>query len=207
MPGLFLCLDGVDGAGKSTQVRLLAEWFRQRGRQVVTLRDPGGTPLGESLREILLHRQEIPLCMTAEMLLYMASRAQLVADVIAPALKSDQVVVADRYLLANAVYQGSAGGMDVDRIWSVGELATDGLFPALTCILDLPVEVAMQRIDRGLDRLESRGMEYMQKVRAGFLAESRRLGSRATIIDASAAPETIHKQILAAVQQRGLDGD
>ncbi len=199
MSGLFLSLDGIDGAGKSTQVARLTEWFQQRGRQVIAPRDPGSTALGEALREILLHRQEIPLSMTAEMLLYMASRAQLVSQIIRPALAAGQVVIADRYLLANVVYQGCAGGQDVEQIWQVGQIATAGLMPDLTCILDLPVAVAMGRLNRGLDRLESRGQEYLQLVRDGFRAQALRLGSAAMIIDASQPPDEIHACIVSAL--------
>ncbi len=204
MSGLFLSLDGVDGAGKSTQVQMLSQWFRQRGKQVLALRDPGGTPLGEALRDILLHRQEIPLSMTAEMLLYMASRAQLVSQIIRPALAADQVVIADRFLLANVVYQGWAGGENVDQIWSVGRIATGGLEPQLTCILDVPVELALQRINRGLDRLESRGAGYMQKVRDGYVQEAHNLGAKAEVIDASQAPAHIHARIIEAINAREL---
>ncbi len=196
MSGLFLSLDGVDGAGKSTQVARLIAWFEQQGRTVISPRDPGSTALGESLREILLHRQEIPLSMTAEMLLYMASRAQLVREVIRPALSAGQVVIADRYLLANVVYQGCAGGEDVEHIWQVGSIATGGLMPQLTIILDVPVEIALGRLSRGLDRLESRGPEYMRLVREGFLQQAQRLGDAAVIIDASRSPDEIHTAII-----------
>lgn len=204
MTGIFLSLDGIDGAGKSTQVTRLTEWFQGRGRQVIAPRDPGSTPLGEALRDILLHRQEIPLSMTAEMLLYMASRAQLVNQIIRPALAEGQVVIADRYLLANVVYQGCAGGQDVDQIWQVGQIATAGLMPDLTCILDLPVAVAMGRLKRGLDRLESRGQEYFQLVREGFQQQALRLGQTAIIIDASQSPDEIHARIIRALTDRQL---
>ncbi len=200
MSGVFISLDGVDGAGKSTQVRLLVEWFQKLGREVISLRDPGGTKLGEALREILLHRQEIPLAMTAEMLLYMASRAQLVAEIIRPALEAGSVVIADRYLLANVVYQGHAGGLATEQVWQVGAIATGGLSPHLTCILDLPVDVAMGRLSGGLDRLESRGVSYMEKVRNGFLVEASRLGDSAIVVDATQEPTSVHHQIVASVQ-------
>ena len=196
MSGLFLSLDGVDGAGKSTQVARLIAWFERQGRTVISPRDPGSTALGEALREILLHRQEIPLSMTSEMLLYMASRAQLVREVIHPALAAGQVVIADRYLLANVVYQGCAGGENVEHIWQVGSIATGGLMPQLTFILDVPVEVALGRLSRGLDRLESRGPEYMRLVRDGFLQQAQRLGDAAVIIDASQSPDEIHAAII-----------
>ncbi len=201
MRGMFVSLDGVDGAGKSTQVKLLIEWLQNRGREVVSIRDPGGTKLGEALREILLHRQEIPLAMTAEMLLYMASRAQLVSEIIRPALQDNKVVVADRYLLANVVYQGHAGGLPTESIWAVGSIATAGLTPNLTCVLDLPVEVAMQRLTGGLDRLESRGREYMEKVRRGFLLEASALADSAIVVDATLDVDSIHTQIVASIEK------
>ena len=185
MSGRLLCLDGVDGGGKSTQVRLLCEWLESLGQPTISIRDPGGTKLGETLRDVLLHRQEIPLCMTAEMLLYMASRAQLVCDVIKPALESGTNVVADRFLLANVVYQGVAGGLGVDAVWQVGQIATAGLRPDLTVILDVDVETAVRRIGGSMDRLESRGVDYLRKVRNGFLEESKRLGDRAAVVDAT----------------------
>ena len=156
--------------------------------------------MGEALREILLHRQEIPLCTSAEMLLYMASRAQLVDDIVRPALEQGKVVVSDRYLLSNVVYQGSAGGLDPDAIWAVGRVATGGLEPDLTIVLDIEPEVAAQRIARVLDRLESRGMGYMRKVRGGFQHESQRLQRPAQLLNASSSVEELHEQIKRCVQ-------
>lgn len=199
MPGFFISLDGVDGGGKSTQVRLLAEYLQTRGHDVLTFRDPGGTKLGEALREILLHRQEIPLTGTAEMLLYMASRAELVAESIRPALESGKTVVTDRFLLANVVYQGCAGGLDPSQLWQVGAIATGGLQPDLTIVLDIAVEQALGRIERGFDRLESRGTEYMENVRRGFLEQIAHLGSRAVVVDANAGIEMVQTRIREAV--------
>ena len=199
MPGLFISLDGVDGGGKSTQAAMLCGWYQQRGQETVSLRDPGGTQLGEALREILLHREEIPLCMTAEMLLYMASRAQLVSEVIRPALEQGKVVISDRYLPANVVYQGCAGGLPVDSLWQVGEIASGGLVPDLTIVMDLEVYIAMQRLGSHLDRLESRGADYMHRVRDGFLLEAKRLGNQAAVVDASQTVDAIHQEIIATV--------
>ena len=199
MPGVFISLDGVDGGGKSTQVRLLAEYLRTLGHDVITLRDPGGTKLGEALREILLHRQEIPLTGTAEMLLYMASRAELVAECIRPALESGKSVITDRFLLANVVYQGCAGELNPMQIWQVGEIATGGLQPDLTIVLDIDVKKALGRIERGFDRLESRGAEYMEKVRRGFLEQVSHFGTRAVVINANAEIEAVQTRIRTSV--------
>ncbi len=202
MPSFFLSIDGVDGAGKSTQIKLLQDWYASRGIQPRVVRDPGGTLLGEAVREILLHRKDIPLGMTAEMLLYMASRAQLVAERIQPALEAGEVVISDRYLLANVVYQGAAGGLDPETIWQVGSIATSGLSPDLTIILDLDVTLAQQRLTGEPDRLESRGVDFMAKVRTGFIEQSRRLGNRAVLIDASQSVEAIHTAITKAITER-----
>jgi dTMP kinase len=171
---MFFSFDGIDGTGKSTQMELFTEFLRGAGHDVLTCRDPGGTMLGERLREILLHKAEIPLSGCAEMLLYMASRAQLVDQVIRPALTQGRVVVCDRFLLANVVYQGYAGGLDVDDLWRVGAVAIGGVQPDLTCVLDMPVQAAARRIHREPDRMESRGLQFMERVRQGFLAEAAR---------------------------------
>lgn len=200
MNGRFLSIDGIDGCGKSTQIEMLAEWFQLQGTSTVVVRDPGGTKLGEALREILLHRDEIPLEMTAEMLLYMASRAQLMAEIIKPALEEDKVVIADRFLLANVVYQGSGGGLSTDAIWQVGRIATGDRLPDCTFLLDLAPEVSLQRIDRQLDRLERRGGVYMSQVRDGYLTESARMGARVVVIDGNQSPQSVHQQILEEVR-------
>jgi dTMP kinase len=165
---LFVSLDGPDGAGKSTQVARLVSWLRETGREVVTCRDPGGTPLGDRLRGILLDRHETEPCVRAEMLLYMASRAQLVEAVIRPALDRGAIVVCDRYLLANVVYQGFASGLAVEDVWRVGEVATGGLMPDLTIVLDLDPDIAASRVGRPRDRMEDRPREFQMRVREAY---------------------------------------
>src|SRR3954465_14439557 len=149
---MFCSFDGVDGVGKSTQIRLLEEALNARGGEVVTCRDPGGTPLGERLREILLDHHGISIHRRSEMLLYMASRAQLVEEVIRPALAAGKAVISDRYLLANVVYQGHAGGLKAEEVWRVGEVVVAGVMPRLTFLLDMPATRAAQRIKRAADR-------------------------------------------------------
>lgn len=204
MDGTLISIDGVDGCGKSTQLRMLQAWLETETGGVQSVRDPGGTKLGEALREVLLHRKDIPLCMSAEMLIYMASRAQLVNEIILPALERGETVLVDRFLLANVVYQGSAGGLETDTIWQVGEIATGGLVPDLTIVLDLDAEQAMARLSGEPDRLESRGLSFMQDVRSGFLTESKRLGERCVVIDASQSIESVHLEIKTAIQKRIL---
>jgi dTMP kinase len=197
--GEFLSLDGIDGTGKSTQCRLLADWLRGRGHEVTLCADPGGTAVGDALRSILLHHhgEMTPAC---EALLFMASRAQLVAEVIRPALDSGQIVVCDRFLLANVVYQGYGAGLDVDQLWNIGRLATGGLEPDLTLVLDLPLEIALGRRKRAPDRMESRAREYQEHVREGFLTEARRRPDRIRVIDATPSIEVVHQRICKEVQ-------
>ncbi|MFK7736530.1 MAG: dTMP kinase [Pirellulaceae bacterium] len=195
MQGKLLSVDGIDGCGKSTQIRLLGDWLETRGHEVVHVRDPGGTTLGENLREILLHRKEIAFGMRAEMLMYMSSRAQMVEEVMSPALEAGKVVLADRFLLANVVYQGSAGGLPTDIIWSVGAVATRGLEPDFTAVLDLSPETASARMGPERDRLESRGVEYMTRVREGFLEQAKQLGEKVQVFDATESVEQIHTRI------------
>jgi dTMP kinase len=191
----FLSFDGIDGTGKSTQCRLLVESLKQLGIPVTFAIDPGGTPLGAKLREILLHGKQDSLSARAEALLFMASRAELVDRVIRPALQRGEVVVSDRYLLANVVYQGHAGGMDVADLWSVGQFSTAGVLPDHTLIFDMPVEAAELRRGRSADRLESRAREYHEKVRAGFLKEAELHEQSMTVIDAQPGLEVVQKAV------------
>jgi dTMP kinase len=193
----FFCLDGIDGAGKSTQLLRLAEWLKSRGVELVTCRDPGSTAIGDALRKILLESKE-QIAPRTEMLLYMTARAQLVSEVIAPAMAAGKTVLCDRFLLANVVYQGHAGGLDPELLWQVGEAAVQGAHPDCYFVLDLPAEVAFSRLKRGLDRMEQRGIAFMEKVRRGFLTEAARQGERIEIVDANRTPD----EIFADLQER-----
>jgi dTMP kinase len=193
---MFFSFDGIDGAGKSTQLRLFCERLRAHGLEVVVCRDPGSTELGERIRDILLSRDATaPIARRSEMLLYMAARAQLVEEVIRPALSANKTVVSDRFLLANIVYQGHAGGLDVAAVRQVGQVATDGVVPDCVFLLDVPVEDADRRIVRPLDRMESQGPEYRQRLRDGFLAEAAHSGDRIHVIGANRAIDDVQSDI------------
>lgn len=194
-PGIFLTIDGIDGAGKSTQLKLLAEWLRSKGCHVVTCRDPGSTAVGDAVRKILLSGDVAPIDRMSEMLLYMAARAQLVEEVIRPALAEGSVVLSDRYLLANVVYQGWAGGLEPGHIWQIGEIATRGLMPDLALILDMDPEAAISRINRPLDRMEKAGLEFRRALRQGFLAEAKSPRGNMIVIDASQSVESVQESI------------
>jgi dTMP kinase len=199
---LFFSLDGIDGTGKSTQLALCDAWLRGLGRDVVTCRDPGSTLLGESIRKILLDSRETKIARTAEMLLYMAARAQLVAELIRPALESGKTVLADRFLLANVVYQGHAGGLDVEELWRIGRTATGGLEPNLTIVLDMSPEAARSRLTRPLDRMELEGAEFQRRLREGFLAEAGRRPGRIVMVDAARPVDVVQADIRQALQER-----
>jgi len=203
--GRFIVLDGIDGAGKSSQVAPLVQWLASRGHTVTTCRDPGSTPAGDAIRAILLDRHEIHLAPTSEMLLYMAARAQLVAEVIRPALARGEWVVSDRYLLANIVYQGYAGGLDPDVIRRVGAVATGGLEPDCVIVLDIDLATAARRLDRPLDKLENRGEEFRARLRAGYLAEAARDPARIAVIDAAAEPEVVAGRLRTVLDERFPD--
>ncbi len=192
---MFFSFDGLDGVGKTTQIERFCDWLRQAGHDVVTCRDPGSTPLGEMLRSLLLDADGPAIGRRSETLIYMAARAQLVEQVIRPALDAGQTVVCDRFLLSNVVYQAHAGGLDADDVWNVGRFAVNGTMPDLVLLLDLSVEEACRRRGRAADRIERRGVEYLQRVREGYLAEARRDPEHIAVIDAARSPEDIHRDI------------
>jgi dTMP kinase len=202
----FISLEGLDGSGKSTQCPRLANWLRQRGFQVKQCAEPGGTPIGDELRALLLdHRHEVTVL--GELFLFMASRAELTNQVIRPALAQNCAVVTDRHLLSSVVYQGHAGGLDPETIWNIGLFATGGLEPDLTIVLDLPLEQAIgrrqKRPDR--DRVESRTTAFHQAVREGFLAEARRRPERIRVVDGSLPVEVVQARILQEVSKSVLE--
>ncbi|MBN1851348.1 MAG: dTMP kinase [Pirellulales bacterium] len=193
---MFFSFDGIDGTGKSTQMDLFCGWLRSRGLDVIPCRDPGSTRLGERIREIVLHSDPaISIGSRAEMLLYMAARAELVDEVIRPALAAGRTVVADRYLLANIVYQGYAGGLDVEAVRHVGNVATDGLLPDSVFLLDMPPDAARLRLGGDLDRMECRDIHFQERLREGFLKEAARSMGRIAVIDASRSIQAIQAEI------------
>jgi dTMP kinase len=197
---MFFCFDGLDGTGKTTQRSLFEDWLRASSHDVISCRDPGSTPLGEALREILLgHR--VPIARSSEMLMFMAARAQLVEEVIRPALAQGKTVVSDRYLLANVVYQGYAGGLDVETIWRVGQVATRGVMPEMVFLLDMEPEQALGRIGRGLDRMENQGLEFQARLRGGFLTEAAKDPRRIVVIDAARDVESVQADVRAAASR------
>lgn len=196
---MFFSFDGLDGVGKSTQMSLFERWLGELGYDVVHCVDPGSTPLGESIREILLGGR-LAISRTAEMLLFMAARAQLVEEIIRPALEQHKVVVSDRYVLANIVYQGHAGGLGADAVRRIGEVATRGVSPDMVFLLDMPPDAAAERINRDRDRMERQGDDFNRRLREGFLAEAASDPTRIKLIDAAKTVDEVQAEIRAVAQ-------
>jgi len=192
---MFISFDGGDGVGKSTQRELLKTWFEEHGRKVTLCRDPGSTDLSERVREILLHSEHLRIDATAEMLLYMTARAQLTDEIIRPALERGEVVLSDRFLLSNVVYQGYGREMGTEQLWLVGKIATGGILPDLSIVLDAPLDVTATRVGEERDRMESLGDDFHQRVRKGFLAEAVKDPKRIAVVDACGTIKEIQTSI------------
>jgi dTMP kinase len=191
----FLAFDGLDGTGKTTQCRLLVDWMKEHRVPVLACAEPGGTTIGDELRKLVLFGREHRIATTTEAMLFMASRAQLVDEAIRPCLERGEVVVSDRFLLANVVYQGHAGGMKPEDLWSVGSIVTGGIEPDLTFVFDAPLEVTYARRNREADRMEERDREFHQAVRRGFLFEAGRRPEKYLIVDATLPMEAIQRHV------------
>jgi dTMP kinase len=200
--GLFVALEGPEGSGKTTQVRLLAAWLRGRGREPVVTREPGGTAVGEEVRRILLHREEVPPM--SELLLILAARAALVEEVIRPALEAGGVVITDRFHVSTLAYQAYGRRLPLAEVEAVNRFATGGLEPDLTILLDVDASVGAARqaaAGRGPDRIERAGSEFHGRVAEAYrlLAESR---ERVERVDGSASEAAVHEAVVALLARR-----
>jgi dTMP kinase len=195
----FIVLDGPDGCGKTTQTKLLVRWLGEKGVGVAAFREPGGTAIGEMIRQILLNPDHIAMGTAAEVMLYMAARVQLWQEKIAPALKEDKCVVLDRWLSSTCAYQGCAGGFGIDNVIKIAQDCLERPWPDMTVILDVELNTASPRLDRDLDRMEQKGDGYHKRVREGFLQLAKDRGGFA-VIDASGNIQTIHKKIIEIVE-------
>jgi dTMP kinase len=200
LSGKFIVIDGPDGCGKTTQTKLLVDWLKKCGVAVETFREPGGTAIGEKIRQILLNPEHIAMAAETEVMLYMAARVQLWQEKISPALKQNKCVAIDRWLSSTCAYQGFAGGFGIDKVINIAQDCIEKVWPDLTIILDVDLETAARRLKRNLDRMEQKGDNYHKKVREGFLklAEGR---EDFVVINAADDIETVHKQITTTVEK------
>jgi dTMP kinase len=197
---MFVTFEGVDGSGKSTQAGLLARALREEGREVVATREPGGTELGEQVRELLLHGNG--LAPWAEAALFAAARAQLVEEVIRPALERGADVVCDRYLDSSLAYQGIGRGLGADRVLELNLVATGGLLPDRTFLLELPVAEAARRRGADSDRLEAEGEEFAERVGIAYRELAEAFPRRIVAVDATLSPEEQARIVRAELRDR-----
>jgi dTMP kinase len=199
--GKFIALDGPDGCGKTTQTKLLVDWLKKQGVTVETFREPGGTAIGEKVRQILLNPEHIAMGTETEVMLYMAARVQLWREKIVPALKQNKCVVLDRWLSSTCAYQGFAGGFGIDKVIKIAEDCLERPWLDLTIILDVDLQTAAKRLKKQLDRMEQKGDNYHKKVREGFLKLAKGRKNFA-IINAADDIETVHKQVINIVEKK-----
>ncbi len=198
--GRFIAFEGPDGSGKSTQLGRLADGAREAGLEVVEVREPGGTSVGEQIRTVLLDPDNIDMTIRCEMLLYMASRAQLVEQLIAPALARGSLVLADRFVASTCAYQGTAGGLPMQEILDVAAVATGHRLPDLTVIFDVDEATAAKRLNPLLDRMERKGAEFHRRVRDGYHALAEAEPDRVILIDARGEANEVFVHAVQAIE-------
>lgn len=207
MQGLFISMEGPDGAGKSTQIELLQNYLEDKGYEIVITREPGGTVISEAIRQVILNKEYKEMCPNTELLLYAAARAQLVNEVIRPALEAGKAVICDRFVESSVVYQGIARGLGIERVYAVNDYALEGLRPQLTILLDLDAKEGLRRKKQQaeLDRMEAEGLEFHQKVAEGYRILAEREPERIMKISATLPKEDIHAKIVVAIEEQILN--
>jgi len=200
LKGKFIVLDGPDGCGKSTQCILLSQWLTKNDIEGATFRDPGATVIGEEVRQILLNPDHAAMSTRTELLLYMASRAQLWSEKMAPALEAGICVILDRWLSSTCAYQGYAGGFGMEKVIELAEGSLERCWADLTIILDVDPQVGLSRLNRKFDRMEQKEDAYHQKVREGFL-ELGKSREDFVVVEAAGDIETVQKRILEIIER------
>ena len=198
--GLLIALEGLDFSGKNTQQRLLDEWLCKKGYQVLSTREPGGTPLGEEIRRLLLLKKHV-ICAKAELLLFMASRAEFVRDILIPELSQGKIVITSRYFFSSLAYQGYARELSIPSLLQITDFVIEGLVPDLTILIDLEVDkVFIRRGGNQVDRIEEEGRAFFERARNGFLELSKDRRWNVRVVDGDDSVENIHSRIIALIQ-------
>lgn len=203
-PGIMIVCDGSNGAGKTTVIETLVQHIESKGREVVVTREPGGTPIGEKIREVILCPDTPEMCDMTELMLFAAARAQHVKEKILPALAQGKVVVSDRFDSATISFQHYARGLDLALIKQLNDLALDGFSPNKTIVLDLDPEIGLQRVHNrgeGLDRLEDQELAFLTRARNGYLAQAIENPEKFHVVDASKSKEEVAAEVLETVDQ------
>ncbi len=208
--GLFITFEGIEGCGKSTQAKLLAESLRTLGLSVLLTREPGGPRISEEVRSLLLNKEFTEMNRLTEVFLYMASRAQHTLEWIIPALKEGKIIISDRYYDSTYAYQGAAREIPETDIETINTIATTGLKPDVTYIVDVPVEIGLDRLHNGtkaedIDRLESEDIDFHKRVKAGYLELAANEPERIVVIDGTKSAEKIHQDIMKDMKKRHND--
>jgi len=200
MKGKFIVFEGIDGCGKSTQAKRLIASLKKSGKKVISIREPGGTPVGEKIRDLLLH-SKTTISAKSELFLYMASRAQLVEDVIRPSLESGKIIICDRYYYSTAAYQGAAGKTGVKEVLFLAEKIARFPKPDRVILLDLPAKAAFARLQGPKDRMEQKGTAYMERARNAFLRIARETPRRFSVHQGKMDPDTLEANIGTALSR------
>ena len=197
--GLFITFEGPDGCGKTTQMKLLAEYLEKRGKEVVLTREPGGKGLGEKVREILLN-YDGEVSSNCESFLFLADRAQHIDTIIKPAIDKGVIVLCDRHTDSTVAYQGYGRQLDLEQIYQLNKIATNGIIPDITFILDIDIDTSLQRIGKGRDRMENSGREFFERVRKGYIEISEKEPQRVKLLQGNSPIKDIQNKISDYVQ-------
>ncbi len=202
MKGVFISIEGPDGCGKSTQIKLLKEYLRKKGYEVVLTREPGGTQISEKIRQIILDKENKNMDPKTEALLYAAARAQHVHEIIKPALLEGKIVISDRFVDSSLIYQGIGRGLGVDTIYNLNLFAMEGILPNVTLLFDIDKDAAKERKEnRGnLDRLESELDEFHKKVFEGYKKLKNIYPDRMKVVNANGSIEQVHERIILIIE-------
>jgi dTMP kinase len=195
---VFVSFEGLDGSGKTTQARLLAASLRADGHEIVATREPGGTPVGEEVRRLLLDGVEMTAW--AEAALFAAARAELVEQVIRPALAAGRIVLSDRYIDSSLAYQGAARGLGLDEVYELNRIVTGGLLPDVAFVLHVGPDLAAERVGDSPDRIEREGNEFRRRVHDGYEAIAARFPERVVVLDGARSPDELHEEIRGRVR-------